>query len=291
MTGNSGNNQLKGNDGNDNLSGLAGQDKLFGGNGNDTLSGGDGNDSLLGESGNDSLIGGNGNDTLDGGKGNDVLAGEAGNDTYIVDSISDVVTETSSGATEIDTVKSSVTYTLLEGQYLEKLTLTGTGAINGTGNSLNNTLTGNSGSNTLTGAGGNDTLDGGGGADKLLGGNGNDVLVGGAGNDILTGGSGQDYFTFSSPNDKLDSITDFNPVDDTIRVDDVGFGGGLVVGTLLQTQLVLGTAAADASDRFIYNQGTGALFFDADGTGANAQVKFATLTTKPVISFNDIVVI
>jgi Ca2+-binding RTX toxin-like protein len=53
----------------------------------------------------------------------------------------------------------------------------------------------------------------------------------------------------------------------------------------------LGTAAADTSDRFIYNQSTGALFFDSDGTGAIAQVQIATLTTKPVIGFDDIFVI
>ena len=37
------------------------------------------------------------------------------------------------------------------------LTLTGTGAIDGTGNSLNNILTGNSAANVLTGGAGNDT--------------------------------------------------------------------------------------------------------------------------------------
>jgi Ca2+-binding RTX toxin-like protein len=105
----------------------------------------------------------------------------------------------------------------------------------------------------------------------------------------ITGG--QDNFSFSSPNEKTDSITDFTPVDDTISVDDVGFGGGLVVGRLLETQFVLGTAATDTDDRFIYNQTNGALFFDVDGTGASAKIQIATLTNKPVISFEDIVVI
>jgi Ca2+-binding RTX toxin-like protein len=155
-------------------------------------------------------------------------------------------------------------------------------------------LTGGSSNNNLNASAftlGSVTLNGGAGNDKLLGGSGNDNLVGGAGNDTLTGGTGQDFFTFFSPNNKLDSITDFNSLDDTIRVDDVGFGGGLVAGTLLEAQLVLGTAAADTSDRFIYNQSTGALFFDSDGTGAIAQVQIATLTTKPVIGFDDIFVI
>jgi Ca2+-binding RTX toxin-like protein len=60
---------------------------------------------------------------------------------------------------------------------LENLTLTGAGAINATGNELNNVLIGNSAANGLMGAGGNDTLNGGGGADKMYGGTGNDRYV------------------------------------------------------------------------------------------------------------------
>jgi hypothetical protein len=55
-----------------------------------------------------------------------------------VDSAGDVVIETSTSATEIDSVRSSISYTL--GANLENLTLTGTAAINGTGNSLIDTL-------------------------------------------------------------------------------------------------------------------------------------------------------
>jgi Ca2+-binding RTX toxin-like protein len=156
----------------------------------------------------------------------------------------------------------------------------------------NDIFTGGSGSDNVSGQAGNDTILGLGGNDKLAGNDGNDTLIGGAGNDNLTGGSGQDFFTFNSPTgERTDSITDFNPADDTMAIDDVGFGGGLVVGTLLETQFVLGTVAVDASDRLIYNQSTGALFFDADGTGSAAQVQIATLTTKPIIGFGDILVI
>ena len=74
------------------------------------------------------------------------MIGGAGNDTYVVDAAGDVV-DGSWPAQGTDTVQSSVTYTL--GANVENLTLTGTAAINGTGNTLDNTLTGNAGNNIL----------------------------------------------------------------------------------------------------------------------------------------------
>jgi Ca2+-binding RTX toxin-like protein len=55
----------------------------------------------------------------------------------------------------------------------------------------------------------------------------------------------------------------------------------------------LGTAAADANDRIVYDQTTGNLLYDADGTGATAAVQFATLgaTTHPVIAFTDFLMV
>ncbi|TPU23507.1 Ig family protein, partial [Acinetobacter baumannii] len=89
----------------------------------------------------------------------------------------------------IDTVLSSITYTL--GNNLENLTLTGSTAINGTGNALNNVLIGNSAINTLTAGVGDDYLDGGAGADKLLGGIGNDTYVIDNTGDIVTENAGE----------------------------------------------------------------------------------------------------
>lgn len=155
----------------------------------------------------------------------------------------------------------------------------------------NDIFIGGIGNDIFIGEDGNDTLFGFGGNDLLAGGAGNDYLIGGAGNDNLTGGSGLDFFSFNLPTGNgIDRITDFNPADDTIGIEAAGFGAGLVAGTLLQTQFVLGTGAKNPSDRFIYNQFTGALFFDPDGTGASDQVQIAEITTKPVISFADIVV-
>ncbi|MDC4340320.1 putative Ig domain-containing protein [Acinetobacter baumannii] len=160
----------------------------------DTLYGASGNDTLTGQAGNDILYGQAGNDTLNGGTGNDTMYGGKGDDTYIVDSTADVISESVNEGT--DTVQSSVTYTLVNN--VENLTLTGTTAINGTGNALNNVIIGNSAINTLTGGAGDDYLNGGGGADKLLGGTGNDSYVIDNTGDIVTENTGEGIDTVLS---------------------------------------------------------------------------------------------
>ena len=155
---------------------------LNGTSGLDTLNGGSGNDTLNGLAGNDKLIGNAGNDRLDGGTGNDTLIGGTGDDTYIVNSATDVITEALNEG--LDNVQSSVTYTLAAN--VENLSLTGTAAINGTGNTLDNVLIGNNANNTLTGGAGNDSLDGGLGNDTMRGGTGNDTYVVNISTDIVT---------------------------------------------------------------------------------------------------------
>ena len=112
-----------------------------------------------GNSFNNIITGNNAKNTLDGGAGADTMNGGWGDDTYIVDNVGDVVSEVSgtfpASLTGKDTVLSSVSHTL--GSNIENLTLTGSGAINGTGNELNNTFIGNSGSNIFNGGLGDDT--------------------------------------------------------------------------------------------------------------------------------------
>ncbi|WP_394753884.1 beta strand repeat-containing protein [Crenothrix sp.] len=136
------------------------------------LTGNSNNNTLIGGAGNDTLYGLQGNDTLNGGLGVDNMTGGRGDDTYIVDSSSDVVTElvnpsnvTANGTA--DHVKSSVTYLLTTpaAAGVEKLTLTGSGNVNATGNALPNFLVGNSGNNILNGGTGIDDLQGAGGND------------------------------------------------------------------------------------------------------------------------------
>lgn len=154
---------------------------------NNLLIGNAGNNILYGDAGVDTLLGYAGNDRLDGGAGNDILQGGQGNDTYVIDSIGDSIWESANQGR--DTVESAFSYTL--GANFESLILTGAAAINGTGNSLGNTLTGNSANNLLTGGAGSDTLDGGGGADSMIGGTGDDYYVLDNAGDIVTEKAGE----------------------------------------------------------------------------------------------------
>ena len=162
---------IAGNFGANVLTGTSYSDTILGYDGSDTVIGGAGDDDIDGGAGNDSLDGGDGDDTLDGGSGSDKLDGGAGNDIYITDG-GDTITEGANAGT--DTVQSSVNYTL--GANLENMTLTGSAAINGTGNTLNNVITGNSSNNTLNGNIGTDTLIGGVGDDTYII-NGRDTIV------------------------------------------------------------------------------------------------------------------
>lgn len=132
--------------------------------------------------GNDVVWTASGNDWLDGGTGADTMAGGAGDDTYVLDNAQDKAYELAGQGNDL--VRSSVSHTL--NANIENLTLTGSSAISGTGNELNNILIGNDAGNTLSGGAGNDWLDGGAGRDVLSGGTGSDTYVMGRGHGVDT---------------------------------------------------------------------------------------------------------
>jgi len=128
--------------------------------------------------------------------------------------------------------------------------------------------------------------------DILIGDDGSNVFNGSKGDDLLTGGAGADKFNFSSFNQGIDTITDFDSTQgDRIQVSTGGFGGELILGMLDAEEFSIGSAATRASDRFIYNDTTGALFFDPDGTGTLGQVQFAQLSGGVALTNSDIFVV
>jgi phospholipase/lecithinase/hemolysin len=176
----------------------------------------------------------------------------AQNNVYVITSSSTLVVEGVGDGN--DQVKASVSYALAPKASIESLTtnnISGTAPINLTGNELAQSIVGNAGSNVLNGRGGSDSL---------------------------MGSAGSDTFVFSTAlgSRNIDSIRDFNPVDDTIRLDDAIFKG-LPLGALAAGAFRLGTAAQDADDRIIFDAAAGKLYFDPDGAGGLAAQQFATL--------------
>lgn len=235
------------------------------------------NDDLTGDAKSNLLSGGAGNDTLRGWNGADTMNGGAGNDSYFVENAGDKVVETANQGT--DSVNSRVTYALPPN--VENLTLTGTPAINGSGNGLANGIVGNAGSNQLNGLAGNDILSGGGG---------NDILVGGAGRNILTGGIGNDIFRFTALGN-TGTVTDYNVANDTIQLENSVFTALTATGTLPASQFRVGAQAVDGNDHVIYNKTSGALIYDANGNGAGAGVQIGTLDPGLNLTHLDIAVI
>ena len=211
---------------------------------------------------------------LDGGAGADTMRGGKGNDTYFVDNENDSAIETADSGT--DTVNSSVSFTL--GANIEKLVLTGTGAIDGAGNALDNTIVGGKGANQISGAAGHDLLRGGGGADKLDGGTGDDTLIGGGGADrFLFGGNFGD-----------DEIGDFQ--DGVDRIDLSGLRSANGGAALAFDQLLISRDGKTTHIELDLNRDGIADVLDLDGNGVGDHVSVDLLDTNPnTISATDFV--
>jgi Ca2+-binding RTX toxin-like protein len=305
--GNSKDNTLTGNDANNTLDGLGGADTMIGGKGNDTYVvdhvgdvvteitnegidtvesrisytlgdnvenltlTGSGNIDGTGNSTNNTITGNDGANILNGNGGADTLIGGRGNDTYIVNSIDDIINE-NGWSFDIDNVVASINWTL--GAKLENLTLTGSDAINGTGNTDDNIIIGNDVANILDGGNG--------------------------GKDILTGGGGSDIFAFSSRpqrfrSDQADHITDFSSAEgDKIRITKRALG---ITSSTVSLGIANGAGEVDralsTSSLFVYDTSNGELHWNQNGTGRGAGTGgvFAVLDNRATLSSGDFTLI
>jgi Ca2+-binding RTX toxin-like protein len=257
-----------------------------GGNAEDTLKniehlvGGGGNDTFVGDGLANTLSGGEGHDWLQGKSGKDVLDGGVGVDTAsFAEKTGGVVITLNSSTLVTATVAGVVEDTL---RNVENV-LGGTAADRLTGDGLDNLLNGSTGNDTLTSNGGLDTLIGGGGADLLRGGSGNDVIYGNGGNDALEGGDGADWLVFDTAlnaRSNVDKVSGFaTGVDKLVLDDDIftRFTGAARGAPIAASNYRVGTAALDGDDYLIYNTGIDGLFYDADGSGAGAAIRIATI--------------
>jgi serralysin len=295
-----------------------------GGSGNDRITGNALANVLAGGAGNDTLAGGMGNDTYTVTNSGDVVIEAIGAGT---DQINSSVTYTLAinvengrvlAAGAMNLTGNSLANTLYAGagnnvlngstgtdtaSYLYatagvtlSLAVSGAQASGGSGSDTLTAIENLSGSNfadRLTGSSLANVLKGGSGADTLSGGAGNDLLVGGAGADKLAGGSGLDVFRFDvalSASSNLDVVSDFRVADDSFQLENGIFTALSGTGTLASTMFRAGagiSTAADSNDHVIYNKTTGALYYDADGSGATPAVQFAKLSAGLALTHAD----
>jgi len=88
----------------------------------------------------------------------------------------------------------------------------------------------------------------------------------------------------------MDVITDFNVRDDTIYLNDSAYSG-LKSGRLSSAAFFIGDKANDAHDRIIYNNKTGALLYDRDGSGPASPIQFAKVGKSLPLTASDFLII
>lgn len=130
------------------------------------------------------------------------------------------------------------------------------------------------------------------GADTIRGSSGPNVFKGGLGSDTLHGGAGADAFVFDTAIGRgdVDTIRGFSSGQDKIVLDQEVFAD-VSPGVLSEDAFHVGAQAQDAADRIIYNEQTGSLFYDADGTGAEQAIEFARLDPNTALKASDIVAV
>ena len=262
--------QIVGSSGNDLLQGLAGDDQLFGLGGNDWLVAGDGSDYLDGGSGNDTQLGGAGDDQLGGDAGDDVLSGGSGNDIYVyrAGSGNDTIIN-EGGGTDWLIFTDAIT--------ADRLTYVQTGD-----DLLVNIDDGEAGSVTVL----DWFLD----SEHQL----NYIQPsGGYGIPAASLPIEQASTTSSSESGSVLVLSDFVSGEDVLELSKSVFTSLTDEGTLSSALFCANStgSAQDDNDYILYNTSSGALLYDADGSGEGAAVQFASLSNKPEVSANDFLVV
>lgn len=263
---------------------------------------------LIGSKYNDTLIGDAGNNWLDGREGADYLNGGAGIDAASYFDATVGVYASLANSSLNTGFAAGDSYVLIEGL---------------AGSRHADQLIGDSNNNILTGQGGADVLDGGNGFDYaayysategvtaslaspaantgeaagdsfasiegLIGSENNDVLIGNSSANRFYGLGGADTFVFNTAlgAGNVDVISDFVAGSDRVGLDLTIFSAAGSSGTLGSNAFFAGSAAHDADDRIVYNSTNGQVLYDADGSGAQAGVVFATLATGLAVTAND----
>lgn len=242
------------------------------------------------------LIGNNGDNILGGGLSDSTLEGGLGNDTLLGNEAG-LNTARFSGKTGA-VVNLNITAGQNTGYGYDKLV----SIENLIGGSGKDRFTGNNESNQLRGNAGDDILSGGAGGDVLYGGTGKDTLIGGSDSDTFVFNTAigkdvdviKDFLAFKAPQNR-DEASDLIYLSKSIfkkvtatpdpELPEIPFG------KLMQKQFWIGSKAHDRDDRIIYHAKTGELFYDADGTGAQKQIKFSQLGKDLLLSHNDFLVV
>lgn len=282
------------------IDGLDGNDVIDGDAGNDTISGGSGTNSLAGNLGLDTLV-------VDGLIAAKVRTGfatvqvrgslngasfvhnasgfEQVLDNGVLKSLPFFLGETPINSVQPTTIEDTAVQDKISGFFQGQRLQGSAGAnvlsggdgfddISGLGG--NDVLRGEKGEDDLSGGSQNDQLFGGEGADRLNGGTGDDTLNGDAGFDVLIGGRGRDQFDFLSTfAGSQDSVVDYKIADDTLRLSAVlvGLGRGALLPRNFKNTSI---GSLDQNDRIVFDQATGRLLFDANGSRFGAEVLIAT---------------
>lgn len=143
------------------------------------------------------------------------------------------------------------------------------------------------GDDVIKGGKGSDYLDGYKGNDRILGNSGQDTLIGGPGKDTLVGGAGKDHFVFNQKlgTTNVDLVSDFAHHADVIDLDSAIFkavGSGPVLDAAGFYAAAGAKEGKDSGDHIVYDTASGDLYYDDDGKGGHAAIKFASLGGRPL---------